>query len=473
MIKYLKTVQCLPTEEMRKKNSNYIGLRKVSKLSAIFFLTLVVLAGCKKPELSIGLGLQSVGDQLGLTQHDTSTVIMYTVVEDSLRMDEIAGNNVIGSYLDPVFGNVHASIYSQARLEANAIDFIPSGGTLGDVVLDSMNMYLSLDGFYGNLDAQTFTIYQINEDMFTDSAYYSNKTLDSLATDLVAIGQGTIVPDPYNTAVLEGDIVDPILRIPMDLTFGNTIVAESGNTPLVDNDGVGGFIEWSKGFLISINNPSQANEEGAILYVDMLHANSKITMYYRHTLVGSEDTLSFNLNFNSSCARYSRVLHGYGVTSIGSQVLDSTEGQLECYIQALAGTKVKIDLPHLNSLLDSGMIAINKAELVLPFNYFSGNALDPQSELFVFATDSLGEPIVLSDQLEGSDHYGGKRDDDNKEYRFNVSKHLNDVLSGRLSNNPLILMSSSSGVTANRVVLNGPNSTNRDAARLIITYTNY
>jgi hypothetical protein len=58
------------------------------------------------------------------------------------------GGSPLGNYIDPVFGEVNSSIYTQIRLE-QAYDFIPLNGTINDIVVDSAVLYLAIDGSYG------------------------------------------------------------------------------------------------------------------------------------------------------------------------------------------------------------------------------------------------------------------------------------------------------------------------------------
>ena len=138
--------------------------RKVVQLSAIFFLGLIVLNGCKKKEDGIGLNVQPQGDQLNVELIDTASIITYSIKEDSLKSDELDGPSMLGTYVDPYFGKMDASIVSQIRLEAS-VDFTLASGSLDSLVIDSVIMYLALQGSFGNLDPQTFEVYQINEDI--------------------------------------------------------------------------------------------------------------------------------------------------------------------------------------------------------------------------------------------------------------------------------------------------------------------
>lgn len=449
--------------KMNKRNNH--ELRKALRLSAFFLVAIVAAVSCKKEEGDLGLQVQPQEDQLNVNVIDTSTVVAYTILEDSLRSDEFF-SNLLGSYVDPVFGKTTASIYTQIRMESQSVDFTSISGTTAETVVDSVYLYLDLDGFYGNLDAQTFEVYEVTDDFFVDSNYYSNTTLTNAGTDLVQVGMGTIVPDPLNSGVIEGEVVNPVLKIRLANSLGDNFVAESGGANLADNDA---FVAWFKGLYITVNNPSQSTDEGALLTTDLLDDNSRVTMYYRYTFPGEEDTLKFNFNINTSSARFNTASHDYTGTPVEAQLLDSSLGSQSVYVQALAGVKTRVEFPFLQSLPDS--IVINNADLVLPFDYFSSDPYTPHNLLHVLGIDDDGETYFTDDFFEGESIHGGTVDYDNNEYRFNIAKHVNNVLTGARSNNGLYLLSSSAMITTNRAVINGTNSSNKNKMKLVITYT--
>ena len=137
------------------KNNKLLKKRKVNYLSALFFLGFIVLFGCKKKEDSIGLNVQPQGDQLNVEFVDTTTLITYSIREDSLKSDELDGPNMLGTYIDPYFGTMDASIVSQIRLE-KSINFAQIAGSLDSLVIDFVVMYLALQGSFGNMDVQNF-----------------------------------------------------------------------------------------------------------------------------------------------------------------------------------------------------------------------------------------------------------------------------------------------------------------------------
>lgn len=465
-------MEFLPIKKIGTEKNKY--MRKVIQLSALFFLGSTVIIGCKKKEKNLGLSVQPQSDQLSVNVVDSSKIIFYSVKEDSLRVDELDGPNMLGSYVDPYFGKMSASIISQIRLQSS-VDFSASSGSLDSLVIDSVVMYLALESYYGTLENQTFEVYQIGESIDIDSSYYTTTIIPTTGSDLVAGGGSLIKPNPINTGFVEGQPVDQaILRIPLSINdFGWKIMNESGNTSLLGNDGSGEFIDWYKGLMIKVNNPGQPSGQGCILYVDMIDPFSKVTMFYRDTTgVSSEhDTIAFDFNFNANCARFHSVETDYTGTSVESELNDSTNGTDMFFLQALGGVKAKVAFPFIEGLKTDSNKIINKAELILPFQFYDGDPYTPSSSLLITRKNDDDKDVFLPDVNEGG--HGGNVDFSSNTYTFNITRYINKVLSGDYENKPLTLITNGSGITANRTILNGYYTSNKDKPKLVLTYTKY
>ena len=273
---------------------------------------------------------------------------------------------------------------------------------------------------------------------------------------------------------MNGELTDEaIIRIPLSINnFAWPIINESGNTSLDGNDGSGEFIEWYKGLLITTDNSTQSLNQGSIYYTDLLSNFSKISLYYRDTSgsASEHDTLQFDFNINSNCGRFHNVSIDYNNTPVEDQFVDTTLGQDVFYLQSLGGSKGKIHFPHLDFINDSSYI-INKAELILPFQYYSQDVYLPSTTIYLTTSDETGASSFLPDFFE-SDH-GGNADFNNHQYRFNITRYVNEIVSGESANLPLTVITSGSGISANRVILNGFNTSKKDKPKLILTYTKY
>lgn len=446
---------------MNLKNIHLLSQR--SYLTAVFFLGLFFFAACKKETGDLGLKVQPTDDALLGTVTDTFTIITYSILEDSLKSDELS-NNMLGSMVDPVFGKTQMGFYSQVHLASNNPIF-----DVPNTVIDSVVLSLVYQSYYGAKDAQTFKVYEVIDTLSKSSNYYSHHIKPIDPTDLV-IGGNTQVPnysDYFHDATLK-DSSKPQLRLRLDNSIGQRIINESGTGNLLDNSV---FQNWFKGIRVVVDNPTQTVGQGSIININTLDANSRITIYYRNT--STNDTLAYFLNINSNCARYTTMQHDYSGTPIAAQLSDSTLGQQYSYIQAGAGLKINVHFPYLLNLVASGDVIINKAELYFPVQYYSLDPLLPAPRIIPFSYNENGTISVLQDQFEGDLVFGGFYDDVKKAYVVSIGRYLQSVLRGTKPNAGLQLNVVGSGISAYRAILGGGANDNRSKPYLKIIYTKY
>tara|TARA_B110001454_G_scaffold217376_2_gene242584 strand:+ start:981 stop:2342 length:1362 start_codon:yes stop_codon:yes gene_type:complete len=428
---------------------------------AVFLLT-----SCEKDN-EFGIEINPDYNTLGAIYSDTFSIHTFSVISDSIRTDELNGPSPLGNYIDPVFGEVNASIITQIRLE-QSYSFIPDNGDTNDIVIDSVVLYLAIDGYYGDIDEQEFKVEILDEDIFKDSTYYNTTNIITKTED---ISNGlSIESNPLFPGYFSGSLVDKaILGIPLNIEeFARPIVNESGNSTLDGNDGDNEFLTFFKGIKIS----SSKGINGGLYYINLLNSFSRIRLFYRDTsgISSEHDTLDFDFNINSNCGYYHKVEHDYTGTEIENVVNQPSLGQNQFFIQTLGGVDGRITIPSLDSLI-AKPILINKAEIILPFEDYLYDDYPSPSSLFISRKNSEGEYEFLPDLFEGS--IGGDFNVVNKNYTFNITRHLNEVVSEKAINDTIRVFPNGNGITANRVVLNGMNSTKKDKAKVVISYTKY
>jgi hypothetical protein len=436
-------------------------LRKMKlSFSANFFLLLLVFASCQKPS---GVGLDFIDDPLEAGHTQSLIINAITKPEDSLATTK-RSSTVLGTYEDPVFGRTTASIFSMFYLSTSNPNF-------GDVSCDSVILSMTFKGFYGRLDPQRFQVFELTDRLYEDTIYYSNQTR---AFNPVPIADAIIKPRPFDSVFVNNDSVAPQLRIPLSTAFGNFIL-NAGAANLTSNTV---FANYFKGLKITaLPVEGVARKSGAILSFNWGHAHTKITIYYRSRFGthGNQGKGSYSLIINSKTPSFNHFIHDYTqrptIVNQAFSPFDSTQTQM-VFIQGLGGLKTRFYLPNLTSLTDSGPVALNKAELVLKA---VPSTLDKDfptpSRLALVALDSAGKSLILTDFLEGDAYFGGIWDATKKEYRFNIARHLQRVLTGKEKNYGFALTPTGNAVNPNRVVLGG--SANNAAQKMVlkVTYT--
>ena len=419
----------------------------------IFILATLLISACKKKDTLIGKGVLNPDDYLNGITTDTFEIETFTIAEDSIITSN-PPNTVLGSYKDPKFGSFDASFYTQFRLGS----LNPVFGDPSQIVMDSFVLALKYVGYYGDLSAQTFEIYELDEDLSIDSNYYSFSTKNVKSSNLVRIGMGTITPKPNQTSIVGGDSLDAQLRIQLDTNFAKNLVLEANNgTAFLTNEA---FMAFFKGFYVKTNNPTQASGQGAAFYFNLNDAASKLTMYFK--LAGINKT--FDLLINSSCADFTHLEINNSGTSISAILQNPSLGQNEFYAQAFKHRAV-VKIKHINSLPANTII--HKASLTLPIQFQTGYRFVPGVSL------SVAAKLKSTDQYYTSlGTYGGFEEYE-KHFRIDVRDYIQAVLKGSIDNMGLVISPRYFINSAERIIFNGKNTSNKKKPQLIVTYTTF
>jgi len=449
-----------------------------------FFLILPIAFGiamtvsCKKktPE-DIGLAYLPAGDLLNANFTDTFTLITHTCKGDSLLTNGITPS-LLGTMNDPLFGITTASIFTQIEPSR----YSPSFGTV--TKLDSVVLSLPYYGnkYYGSLATEKFEVYQLSDTMSTATHYYSTKSKPYGTL----LGSAYIKPDVTDSVAFGASTVKlpPQLRIKLNVSnfsnanFSNAFFDSLNYTNFTT------FQSFFNGLYIRTNS-GPASGPGAILYIDLANAlYSHLTMYFKSSIkpisagpLGSDTSFTFNVTAN--CAHFSHFTHDYstyGAQDLNYQIniyKDTMIQEDHVYVQPMAGVRTKITFSSLKHFFDNGKKVINKAELILKVEPSSIAGADtifvPHPQLVATIADTVA--LIMPDYFEGGAYFGGTYDATNKEYRFNIARYVQQVLTDKRKDEGLYIMATSATTKANRVQLIGGKKSLNGRMRLKVTYT--
>jgi len=423
-------------------------LIKPVSLPGLFFLSFILfLSACTKDPSDIGDTLTPDTDKLITQKTDTVTVWLYTELSDSIITNKTE-YSLAGSYMDPVFGQTNAYFATQFELSKVNPDFGPNPK------LDSLILSLDYAGYYGDTTSmQTFKVYEIAEDMSSDSTYYEYSKVGQQPSPV-----GHVISRTHpNGSGMEGSVKHgPQLRINLGQVsheLGQRILSAPAST-FTSNDN---FKEFFKGLVIKADPISY---KGAILYFDVqsLSTLSKLSLFYHNDTV---DSLRFNLSvFPATTARFNHFEHNnYGQASqdLRRQVVygDTLAGQESAFLQAMGGLRAKIRFPYLPQWKDSEKVAINEALLIIPCE--GPSDLPPPSQLYLKKITPSGGLTTLEDESQGgSSYFGGSYQTAHKEYGYRLNHYVQDLIQGKTTNEGLALLITGAAVRANRLVIHGP-----------------
>ncbi|MBK9177731.1 MAG: DUF4270 family protein [Flavobacteriales bacterium] len=428
----------------------------------------MTVVACRKPDPDQGLDILP-GDPLGVVV-DTFTLHAFTVVDSAVRTSGLS-KQLAGAYMDPQFGLVKAGLVTQWRLPANNIG---QGIDTSGLVADSLVLSLAFDGAnygYGNMDPQVFEAYELSESLSLDSTYHAYREPEVHGTDLVANRGGRIKPQPTSRPTIGGDTLVPQLRIRLDAGLAARIMDAFGTPAMSSSEE---FLQFFKGIHVTVDPSGLMPHEGGVLIFDLVAAASKATLYYRDLNDTPELTRTLDLLINSNCVRYTVVRHDRSQAmdvGLATALADTTLPAATTYVQALGGLRTAIRFPELANEAGANRI-LAKAELVAPVSGSVYPFYPPPSQIFLFRRSDTGGDVFLPDQLNGIGAIDGRYRLEDQSYHFNITRYIQGVINGTYPNDGFTMVSGSSGVSANRVVLAGPAASD-DPMKLRLTFTTY
>lgn len=444
---------------------NKTGLYLIAASFVLVAITLI-LPSCAKDPGKIGTILQPGSSFLKVRYTDTTSVVAYSVIDDSVRTDELT-RNAIGYVNDPVFGATKASFYTQFVLSTNGHNF-------GDTPqLDSLVLQLVYSGAYADTNTSlTLHTYQMTGDIYVDSAYYNRRTF--------AVGENdfsnySFQPRPNDSVYFDGDTLPPLIRINLSkysTQLGEYLLAADSANDMIDNEG---FLEYFKGLYLT---PSAVASAGALAYFNLISSGTRLTLYYSTTVNDTiYDSLQYNYFISTSAARVGHYDHFYDNVSsdFRSQVVDgdTTLGNHKFYIQGFAGVKTIIKVPNPKSWTNLVNVAVNEAKLILP----GGD--NPQfygapSQLVLVQRLADGSYEVLSDYNAGISYFGGTYISSSNRYEFRITRYIQSIISdSTTANYGLYLLVNAGSVNPESFIFNGiqPNADSTARMKLEILYT--
>ena len=441
---------------------------KAKGLIPLFFL-LIFFGACKKESTQIGVGLSGDLTGIGSERVTYQNIITRTVLDDSLSSDNLA-TNILGVINDPIFGYGKASLIVEPLLTEE-------GGDFTNKEIDSVVLVLNYDIEqeagkllrYGDMESELeIEVYQLLDTL--ENKRYTHKFNPTLGAKL---GQftGKFSFDSVSR-VVDGESIKvaPQMSITLDNSFGTTLFNNVSSTAAFKN-ALKGLV------LVPKSNPISG--EGAIVGIEASNPFSGITVYY-------DDSLTKVFPLGSSSAKIN-LFETTPSGAIASQ-MSGTGHFPTTYAQSLGGTKIKVDIPELNQIIEMGEeIVINEASinfivdassvtsnypepsrLLLQIPKTTGGVVGDKSIIFIDAFDRLINP-----NFAGLANYGGDYSEGGYTFRFN--RYLQQLVKEYIAtgvnnfNGFYLSVPSDFPVTPARTVLNTDNTTG--AMKVSITYT--
>lgn len=412
-----------------------------------FFVLLFSISACDKPDQT-NFRTPLTNDTFGTHSIDTLSLIIRTELMDSVPSSNFT-KDIIGCYKDGITGKAVASAYFNFRLPSATIK-LPTDTA---IIVKSVTLtlrYAGLGNYFGNLtENQTFNVFELTQKLKYDSIVYSTH---KASYNQNAIGEWT------------GSFTkqDSLLKIELSKEFGQKLLSASKNQ-LSNSDS---FQNFFKGLAII---PDGKVFTGAIMYFILNHTQTKLTVYYNDTTV--------NFPINSYSARFSNFKHDYSGSIAQTQLNNPQKEYSEVLLQPMSGTKVTIKFPYLKHLLDSGLIAIHKAEITFPLDLNSPYKANAPASLLLIKTDSSNNLLSIIDRDES--YYGGLLNASKTSYSFIITRYIQQLLKEYLKDPNYIekytltlIVPSDNPISAAPVIIKNKDAAGNKVAKIKIWYSN-
>ena len=442
-----------------------------TKYSLLLLLAVALFsASCKKENNEIGSDV--IGNRSGFEVKvtDTFDVITYSSAADSVDT-RYASYYMLGQMNDPLLGITTSNIVTQFLYPVSNFSF--SGMTIDSAVVQLK--YAGTTALYGNNTSQTIKLYEVTEDLSTatDATFYSNRTYQTNANELGSYSGSFNLTDSAIVYVNGTRLAySPQMRIKItDAAFLNKLQAAADSSFTTPAQFKAAF----KGFMISADQAAMASGDGAITYINLRSDNPESAMVVYVSKNGVQSKYEFPFAGTNE-VKANQFKHSNIPVTL--QAANNGTHQSTCYVQACAGIKTRILIPHLSQIAQDKQIAVNSARLVFNVKNVDTSVYKLPTRLNLWDANQDGTRKLIADFRESITYYGGYYNSATQSYTFNINRHVQNLLTSYYKDKVDInyglnlFVPEDYPVSANRAVFDTDRSTpGQERIKLILTYT--
>ena len=395
---------------------------------------IVLFSSCQKinEATELGGGLVPEVDNVNTFETSFETITNNLLLNDTARLafnDPVALGHISN---DPEFGKTTANVYFS--LSASSYGTYPFTSK-ENLEIDSVVLSLSYTGSYGDAAAlQTVRVYELPQtSSFSDTAFY--KFVHPEFETGLELGSKTFAINTLDDSVRQinyapRDTVKTanVLRIHLDEFLGYRFAAldtTSGSTGGFKNDSI--FKKNFKGLAIKAE---EGTGNGLAFFNLTDVAKTNITVYYRAMRGTIKDTAQ--VVFVHSRNGQANTINREPAGNYAANVSNGLERDELLYIQSTPGSYATVKIPSLDTFRNN---VIHRAELIVTrVPSAMDNIFTPPAQLFLDKLNANGDTIFnlnkdfpinpsLPLNWEG---FGGNLK--NNAYRFNITRHVQDII---------------------------------------------
>lgn len=418
----------------------------------------LIVSSCTTDPDFLGGNLIPDQDKLGLEQDTSFVISAYTKTTDSLFVVSSDNGSPYGAkgVSAATIGYVHNEIFGSTKVSfvtrVSPVSLNHKFGT--NPVVDSLVLSLNLKSFYGSKsNPLNVKVYELTDTLKTLKSY-----------DILAPMDGKYIPELLGEKVYMGD---SLLSIKLSNSLAQRLITADSAT-MASNDN---FNILFKGLYLTVDD--LANKEKSLYNFDISSATKFLTLYYHNDVVPSKDSLSFSYFTGLYEAKFNHIEHDYSKASSELAIKNLNDLQLQdsvFYLQGLGGVYGVLRLDEIQEWIKEMPIVINRAELIIERE---NSSLLPQDSLLssvsIYYPVGEGYETIIDATSPYSSTFGGKYSKAKNHFSFNITLHLQRILTADVESNELILTTQYRSTEVGNVILRSGN--HRRRIRLALTYT--
>tara|TARA_B100001250_G_scaffold410962_1_gene438505 strand:- start:309 stop:1517 length:1209 start_codon:yes stop_codon:yes gene_type:complete len=353
-----------------------------------YFITAVIVilffSSCQNEESLIGSSFLNEGEYTLEKYMGDISILSYSVIDDSVSAS--SARSLLGSYLDPIFGQTDASFSFQIKLPANNMSFN---------ALSVENIYLNIP----YLDVYNHNEVDPNNVEFLISVSQLTENISQLAD--LDIHETDFSANQITSITKTLSEIQNVNSLNLDLTdsdFGLNEILNLDETDLANNES---FVSAFNGFKLEVSPINSI--DGGIMYLESTSDSAFLHVEYLNT-DGVIDTIDFEIE---SAQRFNYCKHDY----INPEVFEDTT---IIFLQALGGTLSNIEIEGITDLKEQQYIAVHNAEMSISIHEDNGSFPLPSALLLM--------------PEDGSEIAVGALDSLDNEYKFNITNLIERII---------------------------------------------
>ncbi|HLO80238.1 MAG TPA: DUF4270 family protein [Chitinophagaceae bacterium] len=350
---------------------------------------------------------------------------------------------------DPQFGTTNGSIYFYMNPPSYPYPYEAKDS----LYLDSVVLALKWNGTTtGDTNrAQKFDVYQLDAPMKGDSAY---RITDQFSYTRM-LGTRTFAPSVLNDSIFpKGQALVNQLRIRLSDDFGRELLAldTSAGQPL-HRDSL--MQQYLRGFAV-VPDVAGASLANALMGFNISDSNSYLRIYYRYDTAARKDTTFKTWRWPINAPFANNITRNYTGSEVGQTIGGAADSVV--YMQTPPGTYTVVKIPALTAFKAlKGNVVIHRAELSMtqiPAAGQNDDIFPAPGFLYIDYLDTVKakqQPFVLDGFPQGSYNpnvIGGKSKKVDgpggsvvSEYRFNIPRYVQEIMTRNNPNYPIYLFS--------------------------------